>query len=232
MAAVALYAYTRVSRVNANPKKASAEDGQSLEVQSRQLEGWAMMKGLTISATFVEKGVSGSVPIRERTAGAKLWAKLDRGDTVVASKLDRMFRDARDALNTVEELKAKGVALILLDLGTEPVSNGLSQMFLTIVAAFATMERHRIGERITAYKADAKSRGDYLGGKIPFGYALSPEGSLEPVEAEQAVVERARAARASGAPLRAIQADVEHWFGRKLSLATLSRITGDGAGPT
>jgi DNA invertase Pin-like site-specific DNA recombinase len=58
-----------------------------------------------------------SVPIAERPAGGRLFAKLKKGDIVIAPKLDRLFRSALDALQVVEDLKKRGVSLHLLDLG-------------------------------------------------------------------------------------------------------------------
>ncbi len=75
------------------------------------------MQGQRLDAVFVERGVSGSVPLVQRPEGARLWAGLRRGDTVVAAKLDRLFRSALDALQAVEDLKTRGVSLVLLDLG-------------------------------------------------------------------------------------------------------------------
>jgi DNA invertase Pin-like site-specific DNA recombinase len=45
---------------------AQAEDGQSLEVQRRQLEGWAMQRGQQLDEVIVEPGVSGAIPFHER----------------------------------------------------------------------------------------------------------------------------------------------------------------------
>jgi hypothetical protein len=67
-------------------------------------------------------------------------------------------------------LKTRGIALHLLDLGGDISGNGLSKLSLTIAAAFAEAERHRIRERIGQVKADQKARGRNLGGKVPFGY--------------------------------------------------------------
>ena len=39
-----------------------------------------------------EGGVSGSVPVEERPVGAALFAKLQRGDIVIAANLDRRTR--------------------------------------------------------------------------------------------------------------------------------------------
>jgi putative DNA-invertase from lambdoid prophage Rac len=89
-----------------------------------------------------------------------------------------------DALKVVEELKARRVALHLLDLGGDISGNGLSKLFLTIAAAFAEAERDRIRERIGQVKADQKARGRYLGGKVPFGFRRGESGELVPHEAE------------------------------------------------
>jgi len=210
-----VYAYCRVST-------AQQAEGESLAAQERKLRGWAMMNDHDIAEVFVEEGVSGSLPVRSRPQGTILFNKLVKGDIIVAVKLDRMFRSALDALQTVEELKNKGVSLILLDIGE--VSNGLAKVFLTIAAAFGEVERDMIRERVGAMKKDQKERGRYLGGIVPFGYTKGSEGALEPVEEEQVIITAMKALRASNKPLRTIQAHVLAEYGRKLSLDAVSRI--------
>src|SRR5208282_1679098 len=165
-----VYGYCRVSTAR------QASEGESLDVQRRQIEGYAHMHGLTLRGVTVEEGVSGSVPVSERPAGGPLFAKLKKGDVVIAPKLDRLFRSALDALRVVEDLRARGVKLHLLDLGGDISGNGLSKLFLTIAAAFAEAERDRIRERIGQVKADQKARGCYLGGKVPFGWRRGESG--------------------------------------------------------
>jgi putative DNA-invertase from lambdoid prophage Rac len=104
----------------------------------------------------------------------------------------------------VEDLKKRGVALHLLDLGGDISGNGLSKLFLTIAAAFAEAERDRIRERIGQVKADQKARGRYLGGKVPFGFRRGDDGELVPHEAEQEAIREMAALRAEGEALRAI----------------------------
>ena len=147
---------------------------------------------------------SGSVPVAERPAGGPLFAKLTKGDVVIAPKLDRLFRSALDALKVVEDLKKRGIALHLLDLGGDISGNGLSKLFLTIAAAFAEAERDRIRERIGQVKADQKARGRYLGGKVPFGFRRGESGELVPHEAEQEAIREMVALRGQGKALRAI----------------------------
>jgi putative DNA-invertase from lambdoid prophage Rac len=120
--------------------------------------------------------------------GGQLFAKIERGDIIIAAKLDRLFRSAFDALKVVESLKARGVKLHLLDHGGDIAGNGLSKLFLTIAAAFAEAERDRIRERIGQVKADQKARGRYLGGKVPFGFRRGDDGELVPYEAEQEAI--------------------------------------------
>ena len=115
-----------------------------------------------------------------------------------------MFRSALGALKVVEDLKKRGVALHLLDLGGDISGNGVSKLFLTIAAAFAEAERDRIRERIGQVKADQKARGRYLGGKVPFGFRRGDDGELIRHEAEQEAIREIVSLRAQGNALRAI----------------------------
>ena len=204
------YGYCRVSTAK------QASEGESLEVQRRQIEGYALMHGLKLDDITVEEGVSGSVPVAERPAGGPLFARLMKGDAVIAPKLDRLFRSALDALTVVEDLRKRGVALHLLDLGGDISGNGLSKLFLTIAAAFAEAERDRIRERITQVKKDQRERGRYLGGTVPFGFRRGESGDLVQDEAEQEAVREMIALRAQGKALRPI-ADAMRGRGHQIS---------------
>jgi DNA invertase Pin-like site-specific DNA recombinase len=196
---MSIFAYCRVST------DAQADLGESLGVQQRQIEGWCHMQGLTLDDVFIERGISGSICVADRPEGRRLWARLQRGDTVVAPKLDRLFRSALDALQTVEALRERGVSLVL-DLGGDISGNGLSKFFLTIVAAFAEVERDRIMERVRQVKRDQRQRGRYLGGIAPFGWCVGDDGELAEVPAQQAAIRTMRSLRAEGASLRQIAA--------------------------
>jgi DNA invertase Pin-like site-specific DNA recombinase len=148
---------------------------------------------------------------------------LRPGDVVVSPKLDRVFRSALDALTMIEELRRRGVALHLLDLGGDVAANGMSKLVLTILAAVAEAERDRIRERIAEVKRDQRGRGQYLGGKVPYGFTVGEGGVLVPVEAEQAAIARARALRAAGWTLRNIHAALRE-EGASLSLGALHRV--------
>jgi putative DNA-invertase from lambdoid prophage Rac len=115
----------------------------------------------------------------------------------------------------------------MIDLGGDVTGNGISKLVFTILSAVAEAERDRIRERVTQVKRDQKQRNRYLGGIVPFGFRVGQDGGLVPDEAEQAVITLARALRADGVTLRAIQAALESQHGRKLSLDALSRVLSD-----
>ncbi len=200
---MAIYGYARVSTAR------QAAEGESLDVQRRQIEGYALMHDLIVTEIVIEEGVSGSIPVAERPAGGALFAKLARGDIVVTPKLDRLFRSALDALKVVEDMRKRGVALHLLDLGGDISGNGLSKLFLTIAAAFAEAERDRIRERVGQVKADQRQRNRFLGGTPPYGYRPDESGDLIPVEAEQEAIREMVALRSQGRALRAIAAELQ-----------------------
>ena len=213
---MATYGYCRVSTLR------QANEGESLDVQRRQIEGYALMHGMTLDEVVVEEGISGSVPINERLAGGALFAKLVKGDIIISPKLDRVFRSALDALQTVEFLKTKGVNLHLLDLGGDISGNGLSKLFLTIAAAFAEAERDRLRERVSQVKADQKARGRFLGGSIPFGFRVV-DGELVADEHEHEAIREMMVLKAEGRSLRAI-AQAMTAKGFKISHETVAAI--------
>jgi putative DNA-invertase from lambdoid prophage Rac len=80
-------------------------------------------------------------------------------------------------------------------------------MVFTILAAVAEGERDRIRERIRDTKRHLTSQGIFSGGKKPFGFDIVDDGKVQRMVAnasEQAIIERMKAMRASGATYRTI----------------------------
>ncbi|CAM3137415.1 resolvase [Komagataeibacter xylinus] len=215
---MAVYGYVRVSTSR------QVDEGESLAVQERQIRGYAMQLGLEIDRIFMEKGVSGSVPLADRPQGKALLERLKAGDTIITAKLDRMFRSAVDALGVLEDMKARSVSLHMIDLGGDVTGNGISKLVFTILSAVAEAERDRIRERITTVKADQKSRGRYLGGKVPFGFTVGNGGDLVEVPEEQEVIAQAMHLRTKMLlPLRKVREALIS-KGHHISLSALHRV--------
>ena len=214
---MAVYAYVRVSTTR------QAEEGESLDAQERKLEGYSLQKSWNMAKVYRDEGVSGSVPLDRRPAGQLLLAGLERGDVVVSTRLDRMFRSALDALQTIRDLNERGVDLHLLDLGGSVVRDGIARLFFTMVSAFAEFERERIGERIRDIKEDQRKRGRFLGGTRPLGYRVAADGGLVPDPDEALLVEEIEQLAGQGASLRAIASQVST-PSRQVSFSTVRRI--------
>lgn len=194
-----VYGYVRVSTLN------QAREGDSLEAQRKQVVAYAATKGFELpeDRVFVEAGVSGSVEFEARPEGQRLIESLESGDMLVFPKLDRAFRNTRDALNVLHMLKAQGVSVHFIDLGGDVTGNGVGAIVFTILAAFATFERERIANRIREVKQLQKAQGKFTGGRRAFGYDVV-DGVKVPREDEQAVIRKMRALRDVGAGYRQI----------------------------
>jgi DNA invertase Pin-like site-specific DNA recombinase len=101
--------------------------------------------------------------------------------------------------------------------------NGIARLFLTIVSAFAEFERDRIGERIRATKRAQKARGEYLGGKAPFGFTYDADRKLVPVAEQQKALRRIRTLHDEGLSPYKISADLAS-RGVKLSHVTVRKV--------
>jgi DNA invertase Pin-like site-specific DNA recombinase len=206
-----VYGYARVST------ERQADEGVSLEEQIRRIEGRALEQGWQIAEVFIERGISGSVPLGDRPEGARLLAVLQPGDVVIAAKLDRMFRSAWNALNVIRDFQRRRVSLWLLDLGGDVSGDGIAKLVLTILAAIAEFERERIGERIRDAKRHQRRTGQYLGGDRPFGWQISEDGALVPDEDEQRALAEMQALRSRGMSYRAIADHMRTEFGITIS---------------
>jgi DNA invertase Pin-like site-specific DNA recombinase len=190
-----------------------ADEGVSLDVQQRMIQGYAQMHGLEVSRTFIERGVSGSRPLDAREQGKALLAALQPGDIVITPKLDRMFRSAQNALDVLSDLKARGISLHMIDLGGDVTGNGVSKLVFTILAAVAEAERDRTRERVAEVKRDQRQRGRYLGGRRPFGWNANSKGELVADPYEQKMIKQMIKLRKQGQSLRAIATAINDQFG-------------------
>ena len=87
----------------------------------------------------------------DRPGFSDLISKLQPGDTLVVTKLDRFARTAADGAKTVQELVAKGVEVNVLNMGRAD-NSPMGKLMVTILLAFAEFERDMIVERTCAGK--------------------------------------------------------------------------------
>ncbi len=143
------FAYCRVSTAD-----------QTTDNQVREIEaaGFAIEPRRVIAET-----VSGSVAAMERAGFAKLVDRLEDGDVLIVTKLDRLGRNAMDVRATVEALAGQGVRVHCLALGGVDLTSAAGKMTMGVLSAVAEFERDLLIERTQAGLSRAKAEGKALG---------------------------------------------------------------------
>lgn len=143
------FVYARVSTSDQTTDNQVQEVGQA---------GFAVEPHRVIAET-----VSGSVAAMEREGFAKLVDRLERGDVLIVTKLDRLGRNAMDVRATVERLAADGVRVHCLALGGVDLASAAGKMTMGVITAVAEFERDLLIERTQSGLARAKASGKTLG---------------------------------------------------------------------
>lgn len=111
----------------------------------------------------VEETVSGSVAAMERKGFTRLLDRMESGDVLIVTKLDRLGRNAMDVRATVELLAGDGIRVHCLALGGVDLTSPAGKMTMGVIAAVAEFERDLLIERTQAGLSRAKAEGKALG---------------------------------------------------------------------
>ena len=147
-----------MSRVFAYCRVSTNDQTTDNQVQEIAAAGFSVTPQRTITET-----VSGSVAASERAGFGRLLDKLEAGDVLVVTKLDRLGRNAMDVRATVEALTGLGVRVHCLALGGVDLTSPAGKMTMGVIAAVAEFERDLLIERTQAGLDRAKSEGKRLG---------------------------------------------------------------------
>jgi DNA invertase Pin-like site-specific DNA recombinase len=100
--------------------------------------------------------------LQDRTRLAAALEYVREGDTFIVTKLDRLARSVAHLVEITAELKHKGVALKIVDMGVDR-GTPTGRLFLNIVGSIAEFEREIMLERQREGIAAAKAQGKYKG---------------------------------------------------------------------
>ena len=148
------YGYARVST-------RGQVKGNSLVEQSQQL----MDRGCD---EVIEEQYTGTTT--ERPHLENLLTRLNTGDTLMVTKLDRLARSATEGAKLIKELTDKGIRVNILNMG-EVDEHPQGRLMLHILLAFAEFERDMIVERTQAGKAIARTKEGFREGRPPIDKA-------------------------------------------------------------
>lgn len=162
-----IYGYIRVST------RRQAVRGNSLEEQQEVLRGYGCQEIFQDVFTGSEM---------ERPGFEALAAKVQAGDTIIVTKLDRLGRTAIEGYNTVKRLVDGGVTVNILNMGIVDISTPVGKATLQIMLAFAEMEREMIVERTQGGRAYKRATDpEYREGRPPLP-RMQVQAALEDLE--------------------------------------------------
>ncbi|WP_129544245.1 recombinase family protein [Serratia sp. 1D1416] len=144
-----VFAYCRVSTLE-----------QNTENQRREIEaaGFAVK-----SQRLIEEHISGSVAASERPGFTRLFDRMENGDVLIVTKLDRLGRNAMDVRKTVEQLAASDIRVHCLALGGVDLTSPAGKMTMQVISAVAEFEKDLLIERTHAGIARARASGKRFG---------------------------------------------------------------------
>ncbi|HEA5033020.1 TPA: recombinase family protein [Salmonella enterica subsp. enterica serovar Typhimurium] len=159
-----VFAYCRVSTLD-----------QTTENQSREIEA----AGFTVRPQrLIKEHISGSVAAGERPGFTRLLDRMENGDVLIVTKLDRLGRNAMDIRKTVEQLAASDIRVHCLALGGVDLTSAAGRMTMQVISAVAEFERDLLLERTHSGIARAKAAGKRFGRPS----ALNEEQQLSVIE--------------------------------------------------
>ncbi len=170
--AARVFAYCRVSTQDQTP------DNQTREIEAAGFK-------VTPSRVIVET-ISGSVQAAQRPGFAKLLERMESGDVLVVTKLDRLGRNVIDVRQTVEQLAERGIRIHCLALGGVDLTSAAGKMTMGVLAAVSEFERDLLVERTQAGLARAKAEGKLPG--RPFRLTEAERAAVKKRLAEGATV--------------------------------------------
>ena len=157
-------AYCRVSTDE------QAKEGFSLETQQARLEALAAAKGVSIDKWYVDAGKSARTLNRAQMQALLDDVKAGRVGTILVPKLDRMFRNTRELLNTMELVfETNRVKLVSASEDLDS-STAAGKMFITMLGGFAKFESDRISERTREVLQNKAVQGKVYSRNTPFGF--------------------------------------------------------------
>jgi DNA invertase Pin-like site-specific DNA recombinase len=144
-----IYGYARVSTFH------QKKDGNSLDDQNTKLIAAGAQEIITDSYTGTKM---------ERPEFSKLLSKLQEGDTLIVTKLDRFARTAIDGGGIIKSLHDRGITIDILNMGKAD-NTPMGNLMITILLAFAEFERDMIVERTQTGKDIARAKGIKVDGR-------------------------------------------------------------------
>lgn len=184
-----IYAYARVS---------TDRQDNSAEAQSARLLAYCEQSGLPFGGLFVDEDQSAfKIPLSRRREGKKLADALSPGDTLVFTKIDRVFRSMRDQCNTLANWAEQGIKVVILDIPIQ-YDDPFGRAMLENMGSHAQLESALKSQRIKEVNAYLKANNLPYSSSRPLGWIVV-NGRYVPCEVERKLGDRVVEMRRGGA---------------------------------
>ncbi|KWE14205.1 DNA invertase [Burkholderia cepacia] len=147
-----------MSRTFAYARVSTTDQTAANQLHEIEAAGFAVDK-----RRVVTESISGSVSADQRPGFAELLLRMEEGDVLIVTKLDRLGRNAMDVRATVDVLANRGIKIHCLALGGVDLTSAAGRMTMQVLNAVAEFERDLLIERTQAGIARAKAEGKALG---------------------------------------------------------------------
>jgi len=149
-------------RVAIYARVSTANHGQDVQVQTRELEQFAQARGWQLVDSYLDIGISGAKDKRPELDRLMADAHRRKFDVIAVWKFDRFARSVSHLLRALETFNALGVAFVSLSESLD-TSTPAGKMVFTVLGAVAELERSLIAERVRAGLRNARAKGKRLG---------------------------------------------------------------------
>lgn len=154
---------TRQIRVATYARCSTAHHEQNPQVQVEELKRYCDARGWLIEREIVDHGYSGSTDQRPGLKDLLLLIGKRKVDTVVVTKLDRLFRSLRHLVVTLDEWQSQGIRFVAIRDGIDYSDSPASRFFTQILGSLAEFERALAIDRTLAGLEHARRKGKRLG---------------------------------------------------------------------
>ena len=198
--------YTRVSTED------QAKEGFSLDAQLDKLRSYCNARDWEIGGEYIDDGYSGRNA--KRPAYCRMLEEMEKWDTILVLKMDRIHRNSKNFMVMMEYLKQKEKEFVSMSESLD-TSTAMGRFVMNIIQGIAQLESEQIGERVyIGMEQKAKTNGGVLGFNIPYGYYYS-DGFLSINREETIVVE-----------------NIYTWYKNGRSMGEIAKMLNDAKVPT
>jgi DNA invertase Pin-like site-specific DNA recombinase len=149
-------------RVALYARVSTLDKGQDSEMQLRELREYIARRGWTVSAEYVDNGVSGSTDRRPELDRMMSDAKRRKFDVVAVWRFDRFGRSLKHLVNALAEFESLGIAFVSM-MDAIDLTTPQGRLMFGIISSMAEFERAIIRQRVRAGMAHAKAKGVHVG---------------------------------------------------------------------